>query len=200
MLEGKDVVLIRTPDIHQVNRDKNLADYSEEALSIVADCTNTGIPEGANACAMTGKSKRGTIAMQLFGVVDPKTETFVRAGFRAHGCVAMIACASTAARLIEGKTLSQALAITPEMIAEVVGKIPSNKAFTFYIATESIRAAIGDYLIRAGKTSSEIKAFTSCNTAQIGCCMSEDCSLRAQLLDLDYSEIPQEIVYNHPEE
>lgn len=193
--EKRELHLIRTKDIYQEYKDRNLADYSDESIAIVANCKNTGIPVGANACSMTGKSKRGTIAMQLFGVVDPETETFTEAGFRAHGCIAMIACASVAATLVVGKTLDEALQITAQDIKDIVGKTPDNKSFTYYVAQEAIRAAVGDYYDRAGKTPDEIEALTDCSDKHMGCWLCEDCSLRTTLMTTRYGEIPKEIAY-----
>lgn len=177
------LVLIRTDHIHQVNKDGELQGYSDQALSIVANCKNAGIPEGSNAISMTGKSKRGTIAMQLFAVYDPEQQKFIHSGFRAHGCIAMIACASVCAGLILGKNLNEALAISVDDIRREVGSVPSNKVFTFYLAHEAIRAAVADYLLREGRSATEVKQHVDCSDAQMGCWMCEDCSLRGQLLD-----------------
>lgn len=197
MNSNEKLVLIRTEHIHQVNKDGQLQGYSDRALSIVAQCKNAGIPEGSNAISMTGKSKRGTIAMQLFAVYDPDKQSFIHSGFRAHGCIAMIACASVTAGLLLGKNLDEALNISIEDLKNEVGKVPDNKIFTFYLAHEAIRAAVADYLLRTGEESKRVKQLVQCSDKQMGCWMCEDCSLRAQLLeDIAQRKVPQKVYAN----
>ena len=66
MSEGRDIyhepkqkVLLRTADVYQTEVDDEVAGYSDKLLAIVADYHNGGRPEGMNAQAMVGKSKRG---------------------------------------------------------------------------------------------------------------------------------------------
>ena len=70
MGDGRDVfhepaerALIRTADVYQTNLDEGVAGYSDTLLSIVANFTNSGKPEGYNAESMVGKSKRGEVAL-----------------------------------------------------------------------------------------------------------------------------------------
>ena len=56
MGDGRDVfhepaerALIRTADVYQTNLDEGVAGYSDTLLSIVANFTNSGKPEGYNA-------------------------------------------------------------------------------------------------------------------------------------------------------
>ena len=48
-------VLLRTADAYQTESMDEVAGYSEQLLSIVADYRNGGRPEGFNAQAMVGK-------------------------------------------------------------------------------------------------------------------------------------------------
>lgn len=93
MGDGRDVfhepaerALIRTADVYQTNLDEGVAGYSDTLLSIVANFTNSGKPEGYNAESMVGKSKRGEVALRLFAVVgepeDGGEPRFLRAGFK----------------------------------------------------------------------------------------------------------------------
>ena len=104
--------------MYQTNLDEGVAGYSDTLLSIVANFTNSGKPEGYNAESMMGKSKRGEVALRQFAVVgepeDGGEPRFLRAGFKTRGCLAMTACASVICTMIEGKTFSEALAITPD--------------------------------------------------------------------------------------
>lgn len=65
-----DRVLLRTADVYQTEAQDDVTSYSDKLLSIVADFKNSGEPEGTNAQAMVGKSKRGEVACRLFARVD----------------------------------------------------------------------------------------------------------------------------------
>ena len=101
MSEGRDIyhepkqkVLLRTADVYQTEVDDEVAGYSDKLLAIVADYHNGGRPEGMNAQAMVGKSKRGEVAFRLFGRINPETRVIEAAGFKTRGCLAMTGCAS----------------------------------------------------------------------------------------------------------
>ena len=47
----------------------------------IADYHNGGRPEGMNAQAMVGKSKRGEVAFRLFGRINPETRVIEAAGY-----------------------------------------------------------------------------------------------------------------------
>ena len=103
---------IRTRDVFQTDNDNGVEGYSDEALALVADTEKTGVPEGVNAVGMAGSAKHGTIAVQLFARVNPETHVIEQAGYRAHGCLAMIASACAAVYWMEGKTVEEAAAIS----------------------------------------------------------------------------------------
>lgn len=109
MSEGRDIyhepkqkVLLRTADVYQTEVDDEVAGYSDKLLAIVADYHNGGRPEGMNAQAMVGKSKRGEVAFRLFGRINPETRVIEAAGFKTRGCLAMTGCASATCSMIEG--------------------------------------------------------------------------------------------------
>ena len=135
--EPDDRALTRTKDVYQTELDNGVEGYSETMLAIVANFKNAGKPEGFNVQSMVGKSKRGEVALRLFAVIDPATETFVRMGFKSRGCLAMTACASTICSMVEGKSFAEALAIRPEDVKAALDGVPSDKLHTTYFATVS---------------------------------------------------------------
>ena len=127
--EPDDRALIRTKDVYQTELDNGVDGYSETLLAIVANFKNAGKPEGFNVQSMVGKSKRGEVALRLFAVVDDSVAdpVFVKVGFKSRGCLAMTGCASAICSMIEGKTFSQALALTPEDVERAVDGVPKGK-------------------------------------------------------------------------
>lgn len=206
MSEGRDIyhelpqkVLLRTADVYQTNVDNGVVGYSDTLLAIVANFKNNGIPEGANAQSMVGKSKRGEVAFRLFARINPETRIIEAAGFKTRGCLAMTGCASAACAMIEGKTLDEALTITTEDIRTAVDGVPANKANTLTFAVEAIRALVGDFWVRSGASLAELDAIVPCDTYSVACLMCEHCSLRDIRTDLlmadwDDEEVAQPVI------
>lgn len=188
-VEPEERALIRTPDVYQTVLDNGVAGYSDTMLAIVANFRNSGVPEGFNAQSMVGKSKRGEVALRLFAVVDPETRTFVHAGFKSRGCLAMTGCASVICSMIEGKTFEQAMAITPEDVRRAVDGVPIDKGHTLVFATEAVRALVADYLYRNGAKLAELDVAVPCNQGSVECLLCEHCSLRDTRIDMMVEEM-----------
>ena len=177
-------MLLRTADVYQTEVDDEVAGYSDKLLAIVADYHNGGRPEGMNAQAMVGKSKRGEVAFRLFGRINPETRVIEAAGFKTRGCLAMTGCASATCSMIEGRTFDEALALTIEDVREAVGGVPAGKANTLTFSVEAVRALIGDFLVREGAGLAELDAAVPCDSYSVACLMCEHCSLRDTRTDL----------------
>ena len=185
----EDTPFLRTPDMYQIENDAPITEYSERSLNLIADAKNGGIPNGANAFCSVGKEKRGTVQMQLFAVVDPETETFVEVGFRSHGCLAAIACATALADMLRGKTFAEALAITSQDILEAVDGLPVGRKYTLTYAVEAVRALVGDYLLRIkGYTIAQLNEVVRCDNMCPNCLLTENCSLRDERVDQELRE------------
>lgn len=185
----EDTPFLRTPDMYQIENDAPITEYSERSLNLIADARNGGIPEDANAFCSVGKEKRGTVQMQLFARIDPQSETFAEVGFRSHGCLAAIACATALATMLRGKTFDEALAITKEDILEYVGGLPNGRKYTLTYAVEAVRALIGDYLLRIkGYDLAQLDEAIPCDGMCPNCLLTENCSLRDERVDQELRE------------
>ncbi len=185
-IEPDERAVIRTADVYQTEVEAGTAGYSDTLLAVVANFKNNGAPEGFNAQCMVGKSKRGEVALKLFAVIDPDTKTFVKAGFKSRGCLAMTACASVVCSMVEGKTFPEALAIKPEDVRDALDGVPWDKTHTMYFASEGIRALIGDFMINHGASIKELDAVVPCDDLSIPCAMCEHCSLRDARVELQF--------------
>ena len=148
---------IRTRDVFQTDNDRGTEGYSDEALALVADTAKTGVPENTNAIGMAGSAKRGVIE---------------RAGYRAHGCLAMIASGCTAAYWAEGRTVEEAATLSSEMLAEACGAVPRDKSYTTHYGACAVRGMCGDFLIRQGASYEDMIARpNACDDASLDCVM-----------------------------
>ena len=185
----QDTPFLRTPDMYQIENDAPITEYSDKSLDLIADARNGGIPDGANAFCSVGKEKRGTVQMQLFAVVNPEEDRFVEVGFRSHGCLAAIACATVVADMLTGKTVSEALEITQDQILEAVDGLPDGRVYTLNFAIEAIRALVGDYYLRVkGYNLAQLDEVVPCERMCLNCIITENCSLRDERVDQELRE------------
>jgi nitrogen fixation NifU-like protein len=66
------------------------------------------------------------------------------ARFKTQGCVASIAASSILTDLLEGKTLSDARAITPEGISEALGGLPQASFHAAQLGADGVRALLSE--------------------------------------------------------
>lgn len=185
----EDTPFLRTPDMYQIERDAPISEYDRKTIELIANAANGGIPDGANAFASVGKEKRGTVQMQLFAQMDPETGVFGEVGFRSHGCLAAIACATAVAQLLRGKTIDEALAITDDDITALTGPLPASRTYTLVFAREAVRALIGDYHLRVrGYQIADLDAALPCPRMSVPCMLTENCSLRDSRVDQELRE------------
>ncbi len=185
----EDTPFLRTPDMYQIERDAPISEYDKRTIDLIADAANGGIPEGVNVFASVGKEKRGTVQMQLFAVADPQTGTFGEVGFRSHGCLAAIACATAVATLLRGKTIEEALAITEDDITALTGPLPASRCYTLIFALEAVRALAGDYYLRVRNFKlAELDEVLPCVRLSVPCMLTENCSLRDSRVDQELRE------------
>lgn len=181
--EIPDKVLLRTEDVYQTESQDDIESYSDKLLSIVADFKNSGKPDGYNAQAMVGKSKKGEVAIRLFARIDPETHMIEAAGFKTRGCLAMTGCASALCGMIEGKTLEDALQIGVEDIRQAVDGVPSGKVNTLHFSVCAAKALAADFLLGSGKPIEGLDAQLACDRNSIDCIMAEHCSYRTSQIE-----------------
>jgi nitrogen fixation protein NifU and related proteins len=62
--------------------------------------------------------------------------------FKAQGCVTTTASVSALTELAQGKTVEEALGITPEELSERLGTVPLEKMYCCRLAVETLRTAL----------------------------------------------------------
>ncbi|NLI32242.1 MAG: iron-sulfur cluster assembly scaffold protein [Deltaproteobacteria bacterium] len=66
------------------------------------------------------------------------------ASFQSHGCIYSIACANALVSLVEGKTLEEALQITPDAIIDYLETLPKEESHCAILAVRALHAALMD--------------------------------------------------------
>lgn len=86
-------------------------------------------------------------SMEMF--LKIRDRRIVEARFDTLGCGPTLACGSVATELAQGKTLAEALQVTPERISEALGGLPSSHLHCAELAAETLRKAVQDFLERS---------------------------------------------------
>ena len=116
--------------------------YSEKVLDHFTHPRNVGEIEDANGVGEVGNAKCGDIMKIYLKVSDDGIIEDVK--FKTFGCGAAIATSSMATEMVKGKSLEEALKLTPV------------KMHCSVLAEEALRSAISDYYKRMGKDPAEI--------------------------------------------
>jgi nitrogen fixation NifU-like protein len=74
-----------------------------------------------------------------------KKEKIVDVKYKIYGCGAAVATSSIASEMMMGKTLTEALKITDDSIAEALGGLPEEKHHCSNLAASALRGAINEY-------------------------------------------------------
>ena len=128
-------------------------DYSETLKDHFFNPRNIlEVPEeeyGADGAGEVGNVKCGDM-MKMYIKVD-KDERIIECKWKTYGCASAIGSTSMLSTMVIGKTLDEALTVTPDAIAKELGGIPAQKFHCSVLGDKALRAAIEDYFTRQGK-------------------------------------------------
>jgi len=108
---------------------------------------NVGEIEDADGIGEVGNPVCGDMMTFYIKVKDNRLEDVK---FQTFGCGAAIAVSSMVSEMAVGKTLEEALAITPSLVAKELEGLPKNKFHCSNLGAQALRKAIRDYAKRKG--------------------------------------------------
>ena len=141
--------------------------YSEKVMDHFTHPRNVGVIEDANGVGEVGNAKCGDI-MKIYLKIEDDIIKDVK--FETFGCGSAIASSSMATKLIKGKTIEEALAVTNKQVVDALGGLPAYKLHCSVLAEESIKAAVKDYYDRNNIPYDHSK-FPDCEHCEGGCPM-----------------------------
>lgn len=119
--------------------------YSDKVMDHFNNPRNVGVIEQADGIGEVGNPVCGDV-MKITIKVDDDHIGDIK--FQTLGCGAAIATSSIVTEMARGMTLKEAAAITKKQVADELGGLPPAKMHCSVLATDGLKAAVDDYLVR----------------------------------------------------
>ena len=117
--------------------------YSEKVMDHFMHPRNVGEIENPDGIGEEGNPVCGDMMTFYIKVKDNRLDDVK---FKTFGCGAAIAVSSMVSEMAKGKTLEEALKITPALVATELEGLPKNKYHCSNLGAQALHKAIEDYL------------------------------------------------------
>jgi len=122
--------------------------YSEKVMEHFMNPRNVGEIENPDGVGEEGNPICGDMMTFYIKVKDNHLDDIK---FKTFGCGAAIAVSSIVTEMAMGKTLEEAMKITPRSVADELGGLPQNKFHCSNLGAQALHKAIQDYLSKKKK-------------------------------------------------
>ena len=122
--------------------------YSDKVMDHFGNPRNVGVIADADGVGEVGNPVCGDVMKITIKVDDDRIDDI---RFQTLGCGAAIATSSIVTEMAKGMTLAEAVAITKSQVAEELGGLPPAKMHCSVLATDGLKKAVDDYLVRHGR-------------------------------------------------
>ncbi|MFC1894259.1 Fe-S cluster assembly scaffold protein NifU [Chloroflexota bacterium] len=116
--------------------------YGEKVMEHFMNPRNVGEIEDADGIGEVGNPICGDMMSFYIKVKDNRLDDVK---FKTFGCGAAIAVSSMVSEMAKGKTLDEALKITPKLVAEELEGLPKQKFHCSNLGAQALHKAIEDY-------------------------------------------------------
>ena len=116
--------------------------YSEKVMEHFTNPRNVGEIENPDGIGEEGNPVCGDMMTFYIRVNDNRLEDVK---FKTFGCGAAIAVSSIVSEMAMGKTLEEAMEITPQTVADELQGLPKNKFHCSNLGAQALHKAIEDY-------------------------------------------------------
>jgi len=123
--------------------------YSEKVMDHFINPRNVGEIKDADGIGEEGNPVCGDMMTFYIKVKDNRLEDVK---FQTFGCGAAVAVSSMVSEMAKGKTLEEAVKITPSLVAQELEGLPKNKYHCSNLGAQALRKAIRDYAQKRGIT------------------------------------------------
>ena len=122
--------------------------YNEKIMEHFMNPRNVGEIEDPDGVGEVGNPVCGDMMSFYIKVKDNRLEDVK---FKTFGCGAAIAVSSMASEMAKGKTLEEALKITPQLVPDELGGLPKSKFHCSNLGAQALTKAIEDYISKQKK-------------------------------------------------
>ena len=122
--------------------------YNEKVMEHFMNPRNVGEIENPDGVGEVGNPVCGDMMTFYIKVKDKRLEDVK---FKTFGCGAAIAVSSMVSEMAKGKTLEQAMKITPRSVADELEGLPKNKFHCSNLGAQALNKAIQDYMNKQKK-------------------------------------------------
>ena len=122
--------------------------YGEKVMEHFMNPRNVGEIENPDGVGEEGNPVCGDMMTFYIKVKDDRLEDVK---FKTFGCGAAIAVSSMVSEMAKGKTLEEAMKITPRSVADELEGLPKNKLHCYNLGAQALNKAIQDYLSKKKK-------------------------------------------------
>lgn len=122
--------------------------YSEKVMEHFGNPRNVGVIPDADGIGEVGNPVCGDVMKITIKVDEDRIEDIK---FQTLGCGAAIATSSIVTEMAKGMSLEDAVAITKAQVADELGGLPPVKMHCSVLATDGLKAAVDDYLVKNGR-------------------------------------------------
>ena len=122
--------------------------YSEKVMEHFMNPRNVGEIENPDGVGEEGNPICGDMMTFYIKVKDDRLDDVK---FKTFGCGAAIAVSSMVSEMAKGKTLEEAMKITPRSVANELEGLPKNKFHCSNLGAQALNKAIKDYLKKKPK-------------------------------------------------
>ncbi len=119
--------------------------YSEKVMQHFMNPRNVGEIPDPDGVGEIGNPVCGDMMTFYIKVKDNKLEDVK---YKTFGCGAAIAVSSMVSEMVKGKTIEEALTVTPSMVAKELEGLPKNKFHCSNLGAQALRKAIKDYAVK----------------------------------------------------
>jgi nitrogen fixation NifU-like protein len=123
--------------------------YSDKVMDHFMNPRNVGEIKDADGVGEEGNPVCGDMMTFYIKVKDNRLEDVK---FQTFGCGAAVAVSSMVSEMAKGKTLEEAVKITPSLVAQELEGLPKNKYHCSNLGAQALRKAIRDYARKKGIT------------------------------------------------
>lgn len=122
--------------------------YSDKVMDHFNNPRNVGVLDDADGVGEVGNPVCGDVMKITIRVAGDRIDDI---RFQTLGCGAAIATSSIVTELAKGMTLQEAVTLSKQRVADELGGLPPPKMHCSILATDGLKVAVDDYLVKHGR-------------------------------------------------